>query len=83
MSAKDEKKLTTVSAFSCSLSFLGRSWRSRMQLMSSEEAYRLSQARHSDPVDVSVAEDLVGELEGHLSNLSPTVRTTVMNAFGT
>lgn len=54
-----------------------------MQLMSSEEAYRLSQARHSDPVDVSVAEDLVGELEGHLSNLSPTVRTTVMNAFGT
>lgn len=43
--------------------------------MSSEEAYRLSQARHSDPVDVSVAEDLVGELEGHLASLSPTVRS--------
>lgn len=51
--------------------------------MSSEEAYRLSQARHSDPVDVSVAEDLVGELEGHLSSLSPMVRTTQVNPFGT
>lgn len=41
--------------------------------MSSEEAYRLSQERRSDPVDVGVADDLIGELEGHLLQISPSV----------
>lgn len=41
--------------------------------MSSEEAYRLSQERRSDPVDVGVTDDLIGELEDHLLQISPSV----------
>lgn len=43
--------------------------------MSSEEAWRLSQARRSSPVDVAFAEDLVHELEDHISRIPPDVRT--------
>ncbi|CAM9940787.1 unnamed protein product, partial [Hapterophycus canaliculatus] len=42
-----------------------------LHLMTSEEAWRLSQARHASPVDVAFAEDLVDELESHVSRISP------------
>ncbi|CAB1112131.1 unnamed protein product [Ectocarpus sp. CCAP 1310/34] len=42
-----------------------------LNLMSSEEAWRLSQARRSSPVDVAFAEDLVHELEDHISRIPP------------
>ncbi|CAM9112784.1 unnamed protein product [Scytosiphon promiscuus] len=44
-----------------------------LDLMTSEEAWRLSQARHASPVDISFAEDLVNELEDHISRISPDV----------
>lgn len=44
-----------------------------MQLMTSEEAWRLSQARRASPVDVAFAEDLVKELGDHVSRISPDV----------
>lgn len=47
-----------------------------VQLMSSEEAWRLSQARRSSPVDVAFAEDLVQELENHISRIPPDVRNS-------
>ncbi|CAM9155534.1 unnamed protein product [Choristocarpus tenellus] len=42
-----------------------------LNLMSSEEAYRVSQSQHSHPVDVQVAEDLAAELSNYVDQLSP------------
>ena len=44
-----------------------------VQVMTSEEAYRLAQEKRPAPVEVSVAEDIIAELEAHLSSLSPSV----------
>lgn len=44
-----------------------------LQLMTSEDAYRLAQEKRPVPVVVSAAEDLIAELEEHLSSLSPAV----------
>lgn len=41
--------------------------------MTSEKAYWVSRERKSNPVDVQVAENVIHELEEHLSHLSPTV----------
>ncbi|CAM9462660.1 unnamed protein product [Discosporangium mesarthrocarpum] len=43
-----------------------------MNLMSSGDAYQVSQSQHSQPVDVRVAEDLAAELSNYVSQLSPT-----------
>lgn len=44
-----------------------------MQLMTSEEAYRLAQEDRPVPADVAEAEALITDLERHISGLSPTV----------
>ncbi|CAM9263969.1 unnamed protein product [Sphacelaria rigidula] len=43
-----------------------------LNIMTSEEAYRLAQEKRPAPVEISVAEDLIAELEAHLSSLSPS-----------
>eukprot|EP00904_Undaria_pinnatifida_P008715 jgi/Undpi1/4974/HiC_scaffold_19.g08326.m1 len=65
-----ESAVDKIGAGSGSSSLVGTEY--ILNLMSSEEAYRLSQARHSDPVDVAFAENLIAELEYHLSTISPT-----------
>lgn len=47
-----------------------------MQLMTSEEAWRMSTARNSSPVDVAFCEDLVQELSQYVSKISSEVRKT-------
>lgn len=49
-----------------------------MQLMTSEEAWRLSTARNSSPVDVAFCEDLVQELSEYVFRISPEVRNVNM-----
>lgn len=51
--------------------------RRNLQVMTSEEAYLLYQERHADPVESVDAERLIDEIEGHLANISPTVRAAI------
>lgn len=43
------------------------------QLMSSAEAWRLSNSRNSSPVDVAFCEDLIDELSSYISRIHPEV----------